>query len=81
MNLLEVFVESNMISDVLFDEESGYLTVVFKNGRPYCYKDVPIETYNGLMGAESKGKFMTANVIGKFQYSRGPCPMRTDSGT
>lgn len=56
-------VESSMIHAVGYDAETKTLEVVFNNGNIYRYQDVPPEEYEGLMNAESKGRYMRANII------------------
>ncbi len=46
------------------------LIVEYKSGVQYKYKNVPEQVYNDLMSAESKGKYMNANVKGKFEFER-----------
>ena len=52
--------------------EGTDLIVEYKSGVQYRYKDVPQELYEGLSQAESKGRFMNANIKGKFEYERIP---------
>lgn len=50
---------SNMAAVGYRDDE---LVIEFKNGRRYVYSGVPREVYEGLMYAESKGRFFNENV-------------------
>jgi len=68
-----ISVDSSMVASVGYDEERRLLQVVFTNGRVYCYEDVPPEVFQGLLEAESKGKYMLANIIDVYSYHRGPC--------
>ena len=69
-------VESSMIDSVGYDEETRSLQVVFNTGRVYCYEDVPPEVFQGLLEAESKGRYMLAHIIDVYPYRRGPCRKR-----
>ena len=51
--------------------ESGKLYVMF-NGAVYEYDNVPQKLYEGIMKAESKGKFINQNVTKSFSYTRLP---------
>lgn len=51
-----------------YDPETRTLTVTFHHGKSYKYQDVPPELADGLRDASSKGKFLHANVIGKFDH-------------
>lgn len=66
-------VESSMICAVRYDEENRLLEVHFNTGRIYCYEDVPPDVYQGLLDAESKGRYMRAYIIDVYSYRRGPC--------
>lgn len=59
-------VESSMIHAVGYDEQARELEVVFNNGGIYRYMDVDKEEYEGLLQAESKGRYMRANIIGVY---------------
>lgn len=43
-------------------DEFGTLIVEYSNGREYEYADVPMEKFARLMGAESHGKFVNAEI-------------------
>lgn len=51
-------------------DEKLYLKVTFKNGREYLYENVPAETYEKFLMAESKGVFFHENINGRYNYSR-----------
>lgn len=63
-------VESSMIYAVGYDPETETLHVVFNSGGTYIYENVPQDIYDGLMAAESKGRYMHAYVIDMYPYSR-----------
>jgi hypothetical protein len=61
MKLIEV--ESSMIQAVGYDPESKELEVLFDSGKTYRYTGVPQEEYEGLLKAESKGRYMRGYII------------------
>lgn len=65
-----ITVESSMIHAVGYDAETQTLEVIFNSGGIYRYEDVPPEEYEGLMNAESKGRYMRANIIDVYPYYR-----------
>lgn len=65
-----ITVESSMIHAVGYDAETRTLEVVFNKGNIYRYQDVPPEVHEGLMNAESKGRYMRANIIDVYPYYR-----------
>jgi hypothetical protein len=65
-----VTVESSMIHAVGYDPEERILEIVFNTGRTYQYFDVPPEEYEGLLNAESKGRYFLANIRDVYDYSQ-----------
>lgn len=61
-------VKSSTISHIGYDENAKKLMVRFKSGGEYHYMDVPKETHESLMKAESPGKFLNANVKNIFKF-------------
>ena len=61
-------VRSRNIDGVGYDFETSTLGIRFLNGSEYHYLDVPDDIYNGLLQAESPGKFLNKYVI-KAGYS------------
>lgn len=49
--------------------EANKLYVDFASGR-YEYDNVPKEVYDNFLKAESKGKYMWANIRSKYSYRR-----------
>lgn len=60
-------VESSMLYAVGYDEGCQQLEAVFWKG-VYRYYDVPKEVYEGLLAAESKGRYMHDHVIDQYPY-------------
>jgi KTSC domain len=46
------------------------LHIKFKTGVTYTYHDVPKHIYDGLRQADSKMKYLNANIKGKFDHRR-----------
>lgn len=61
---------STMITEIEYDAEKQLLWLTFGKGGKYEYKDVPNDIYEGLLGAESIGKYFLANVKGKFETEK-----------
>lgn len=69
MKLKEV--NSSTVKAIGYD--SGTLYVVY-NGGTYTYKNVPPMIYEGLLKADSKGKYLNENVKSYFKYEKlGGC--------
>ena len=61
-------VNSSNIHSIGYD--SGVLHIRFANNTTYTYHDVPQHIYDGLRQAESKMKYLNANIKGKFEHRR-----------
>ena len=72
MNMVDV--DSSMISAVGYDAATHRMQVIFNSGRVYCYETVPLEEYEGLLNASSKGSYMLSHIIDMYPYSKRPCP-------
>lgn len=65
-----ISVSSSHVRAIGYDEETQTLEVEFNNGAVYQYSDVPKEEHEGLMNADSKGKYMHANVKPRYPVSK-----------
>jgi hypothetical protein len=61
-------VDSSMIHAAGYDEDERELEVVFNSGEVYRYENVDKEVYEGLMAADSKGRYMRAHIIDMYPY-------------
>lgn len=65
------YVSSSNIASIGYDATSETLEVEFNNGSVYQYYNVPENLYQGLMSADSKGKYFDAYIKkGGFRYSK-----------
>jgi KTSC domain len=62
-------VQSSMMTFVKYDDDAGELDITFASGKTYRYLEVPSEIYDGLLDAESKGKFFNDNIKDAFVHS------------
>ncbi len=58
-------VESSNINYLGYDNDLQILKVIFRNDSCYAYFGVPQYTWNQLCMAQSKGSYLTENVIRK----------------
>lgn len=63
-------VESSMIRSVGYDPDARVLEIEFNSDQVYQYFDVPSEEYEGLMQAESHGRYFLANIRDVYGYRR-----------
>jgi len=50
--------------------EDSELTIVFRKGGSYVYRDVDYGVWLGLCSAESPGKFFDKNIKSQFDYRK-----------
>jgi hypothetical protein len=62
-------VKSSHISAVGYDADSGTLVVEYGSGSRYAWYGVSQADYDGLMSADSAGKFMHGTI--EAMYGRG----------
>ena len=67
MNVEMKCVNSSNVVAVGYDKQKLY--VEYRRGT-YVYKDVPKEKYDALLKAESKGKYLCANIKGNYDFER-----------
>ncbi len=63
-------VSSSNISAIGYDPDSEVLEVEFTNGALYSYSGVSLGEYEGFISADSKGKYLHANIKGRYPYVR-----------
>ena len=63
-------VKSSNIAGIAYDSQQMVLTVWFLNGSIYNYYDVPTAVWTSFQNADSKGKYLAANIKGRFGYDR-----------
>lgn len=61
---------SGMLKAIEYDEVKNDLTVTFNNGGSYVYHDVPKEMFDGILAAESAGKYYLAHIKDKFKFEK-----------
>lgn len=59
-----------MVYAIGYESETRTLDVVFLSGGIYRYHNVPEEVFQGLLAAESKGRYMWARVIDVYPFER-----------
>jgi len=62
-------VTSSTLASVGYDAPSRTLEIEFRNGRVYQYFDVPQEVYEGLLSADSVGRYFIAQIRDRYRYA------------
>lgn len=63
-------VKSTQISKYGYDAASKTLAIAFVGGQTYHYHGVEQATVDGFTKAESHGKFLQKNVVGKYPHKK-----------
>ena len=61
-------VDSSSLASAGYDGEREVLEVEFRNGGVYDYLGVPAKVYRAFMEAESKGRYLNAEIKPCFAY-------------
>jgi hypothetical protein len=61
---------SSVIRSYRYDSKDRHLDLVFVSGRHYRYHDVPVETFDEMRRASSKGEFFNEHVRDRFRFTR-----------
>ena len=64
-----IYVGSNAIEYICYDEPTKTLTVRFKRGQTYEYVNVPKKVFENLNIARSKGEYFNRAIKDKYDYS------------
>lgn len=60
--------DSSFIRNIAFKD--GKLTVTLNERGTYVYFNVERETYEDFANADSKGKFYTEEIVGRYRYEK-----------
>jgi len=63
-------VSSSAISSVGYDPKARTLELEFSSGGVYSYSGVPPKVYAALMSADSKGRFVSEQIRGRYPSER-----------
>jgi hypothetical protein len=63
-------VASSNVASIGYDDQSETLEVEFRNGTIYQYFSVPINVYEQLCNAPSKGVFLNMYIKNAYAYSK-----------
>lgn len=69
-NLLPKGKKSSRILKMSYIKSKKLLTITFNSGAIYEYYDVPMEVTDGIIQADSLGKYFDKNIKGIYNYRR-----------
>jgi len=65
--LKRIPLDSSMIEAAAYDTKSKTLYLQFVNtGKVFAYEDVPEDTFQELLAADSVGRFVRAEILGAY---------------
>jgi predicted RNA-binding Zn ribbon-like protein len=62
--------QSSNVAGFGYDVANQVLTVEFNSGSRYDYYDVPEHIFEGMKSADSKGRYLNAEIKGHYRYAR-----------
>jgi hypothetical protein len=65
-----VLVRSKMLAAVGYNRHWQQLYLKFRSGDVYCYRGVPVEQYQELLDADSKGTYVRGHIMNRYPYQR-----------
>jgi KTSC domain len=63
-------VDSSLLTSVAYSTDDQTLDLEFRAGIAYRYFDVPATLVDGLLAAESKGRYFNRYVRDRFRYQK-----------
>ena len=61
---------SSVISKFIYDGDKETLRVIYVSGMVYDYKKVPLEVYQSMKAAFSKGTFLNKHIKGNYEFEK-----------
>jgi len=61
---------SSVVAEMIYDDETEILRILFVSGMAYNYKKVPLEVYEAIKASGSKGTFFNQNIKGKYDFDK-----------
>jgi hypothetical protein len=74
-----VDLQSTSLNAATYQDQSAFLDLEFQSGAIYRYLGVPVQVYQELLQAESKGRYFNQHIRNRFPYTKiDPTPSSTD---
>ena len=65
-----VRVKSRVLAAVAYNHDWHQLYLEFRSGEIYSYRNVPVQRYQELVSANSKGKYFRRHILKQYPYQR-----------
>ena len=66
-----LYPQSSRVVKMRYDFGLQQIQVVFRDGTPWVYRDVPVQVWNSFRRSTSQGAFIN-RVLNDYPYHRGP---------
>jgi len=61
---------SSVIQNMVYDEVTATLRIIFLSGMIYDYQHVPSEEYRKMKKSTSKGKYLNKHIKGNYAFKK-----------
>lgn len=61
---------SSVVAKMVYDGDSETLRIVYVSGMVYDYKNVPLEVYQAMKNASSKGTYLNKHIKNNFEFEK-----------
>lgn len=65
-----IFLDSESVRSIWYDHSTSQLGIIFIKGNEYIYFDVPLELFERFKMADSAGRFVHRELVGKYEFRR-----------
>ena len=65
-----VLLDSTLLASALYDSATRRLNLEFRTGEHYLYFQVPLDCFQQLIAAESKGAYFNLHIRNCFPFQR-----------
>lgn len=61
---------SSVVAEMIYNEHTETLRIVYVSGMVYDYKKVPLEVYQQMRRATSKGTFLNQHIKNNYEFDK-----------
>ncbi|NCD69254.1 KTSC domain-containing protein [Mucilaginibacter agri] len=61
---------SSVVAHMDYNKSKRVLRITYTSGMVYDYLSVPVEVYNEMLAADSKGQYLNYSIKGKYRYKK-----------
>ena len=61
---------SSVVAEMIYNEQTETLRIVYVSGMVYDYKKVPLEVYLAMRNALSKGTYLNEHIKNNYEFEK-----------